>query len=39
MAEKLNGLLTIDWREHLNKPFEDIRKELNIKDFPVWEDL
>ena len=31
--------MTIDWREHLNKPFEDVRKELNIKDFPVWEDL
>ena len=31
--------MTVNWQEYLNKPFEDVRKELNIKDFPVWEDI
>jgi len=38
-GKKSQWFMTVDWREYLDKPFEDVRKELNIKDFPVWEDL
>ncbi len=38
-GRKTQWFMTIDWREYLDRPFEDVRKELNIKDFPIWEDI
>ena len=38
-GRKTPWFMTVNWQEYLNKPFEDVRKELNIKDFPVWEDI
>ena len=38
-GRKTQWFMTIDWREYLDRPFEEVRKELNIKDFPIWEDI
>ena len=38
-GKKTPWFMTVDWHSHLRKPIEEVRQELNIKDFPVWEDI
>ena len=38
-GKKTKWFLTVDWHSYLRTPIEEVRKELNIKEFPVWEDI
>ena len=38
-GRKTKWFLTVDWHSYLRTPIEEVRKELNIKKFPVWEEI
>ena len=38
-GRKTKWFLTVDWHSYLRTPIEEVRKELNIQEFPVWEDI
>lgn len=38
-GRKTKWFLTVDWHSYLRTPIDEVRKELNIKKFPVWEDI
>jgi len=38
-GRKTKWFLTVDWHSYLRTPIDEVRKELQIKEFPVWEDI
>ena len=38
-GKKTPWFMTVNWHELLDKPIEKVRSELNIKDFPAWEEI
>lgn len=38
-GRKTKWFLTINWHSYLRTPIEEVRKELQIKEFPVWEEI
>lgn len=38
-GRKTKWFLTVDWHSYLRTPIDEVRKELNIQEFPVWEDI
>ena len=38
-GKKTAWFMTVDWHSYLRTPIEEVRQELQIKEFPVWEEI
>ena len=38
-GKKTTWFMTVNWHDYLNTPINQVRQELNIQEFPVWQDI